>query len=63
MLGQLVEGGVVKVNTTDGETVMAAVQGGFLSVTVKPEGAKSAILFQLRDVMGKVVYEWGTTSA
>jgi F-type H+-transporting ATPase subunit epsilon len=33
VLGQLVEGGVVKVNTTDGETVCAAVQGGFLSVT------------------------------
>lgn len=33
VLGQLVEGGVVKVTTTDGETVCAAVHGGFLSVT------------------------------
>jgi F-type H+-transporting ATPase subunit epsilon len=33
VLGQLVEGGVVKVTTTDGETICAAVHGGFLSVT------------------------------
>jgi F-type H+-transporting ATPase subunit epsilon len=33
LLGQLVEGGVVKVNTTDGERFSAAVHGGFLSVT------------------------------
>jgi F-type H+-transporting ATPase subunit epsilon len=33
LLGQLVEGGVVKIRTADGETVMAAVHGGFLSVT------------------------------
>jgi F-type H+-transporting ATPase subunit epsilon len=33
VLGQLVEGGVVTVRTTDGETVTAAVHGGFLSVT------------------------------
>ncbi|TVT57667.1 F0F1 ATP synthase subunit epsilon [Amycolatopsis cynarae] len=33
VLGQLVEGGVVKVNTTDGSVVVAAVHGGFLSVT------------------------------
>ena len=33
VLGQLVEGGVVKVRTTDGDTVVAAVHGGFLSVT------------------------------
>ncbi|GAB2778768.1 F-type H+-transporting ATPase subunit epsilon [Amycolatopsis magusensis] len=35
VLGQLVEGGVVKVNTTDGETFVAAVHGGFLSVTAE----------------------------
>ncbi|MBB3664135.1 MULTISPECIES: F0F1 ATP synthase subunit epsilon [Prauserella salsuginis group] len=35
MLGQLVEGGVVKVTTTAGETVTAAVHGGFLSVTAE----------------------------
>ncbi|MGQ0840454.1 F0F1 ATP synthase subunit epsilon [Actinokineospora sp.] len=33
VLGQLVEGGVVKVRTADGNTVVAAVHGGFLSVT------------------------------
>ncbi|RSM82790.1 F0F1 ATP synthase subunit epsilon [Kibdelosporangium aridum] len=33
LLGQLVEGGVVKIRTTDGETVIAAVYGGFLSIT------------------------------
>lgn len=33
VLGQLVEGGVVTVRTTAGETVTAAVHGGFLSVT------------------------------
>lgn len=33
VLGQLVEGGVVKVITTAGDAVTAAVHGGFLSVT------------------------------
>jgi F-type H+-transporting ATPase subunit epsilon len=33
LLGQLVEGGVVRIRTTDGDTVVAAVFGGFLSVT------------------------------
>ncbi|MEV4315809.1 F0F1 ATP synthase subunit epsilon [Actinocrispum sp. NPDC049592] len=33
LLGQLVEGGVVKIRQTDGETVTAAVFGGFLSIT------------------------------
>jgi F-type H+-transporting ATPase subunit epsilon len=33
LLGQLVEGGVVKIRKADGETVTAAVHGGFLSVT------------------------------
>ncbi|MGX7824695.1 F0F1 ATP synthase subunit epsilon [Actinokineospora sp. 24-640] len=32
VLGQLVEGGVVKITTTTGEVVTAAVLGGFLSV-------------------------------
>lgn len=35
MLGQLQEGGVVKVTTTAGETITAAVHGGFLSVTAE----------------------------
>lgn len=34
------------------------VKGGFLSVTVKPEGEKSTARFDLRDVSGKVVYTW-----
>lgn len=33
LLGQLVEGGVVRITTADKETVTAAVFGGFLSVT------------------------------
>lgn len=33
MLGQLVEGGVVRIRTVEGELVTAAVHGGFLSVT------------------------------
>lgn len=33
VLGQLVEGGVVKITTSDNDTVTAAVHGGFLSVT------------------------------
>lgn len=33
MLGQLVEGGYVKISTMDGDFVTAAVHGGFLSVT------------------------------
>jgi alkaline phosphatase D len=37
------------------------VKGGFLSVTLKPDGAKSAILFEHRDVKGKVVYAWSQT--
>ena len=34
------------------------VKGGFLCVTVRPEGKGSAIRFELRDVDGKVVYTW-----
>lgn len=34
------------------------VKGGFLSVTLRAQGAKSAILFEHRDVDGKVVYSW-----
>jgi F-type H+-transporting ATPase subunit epsilon len=33
LLGQLVEGGVVTIRTTDGSDVTAAVHGGFLSVS------------------------------
>ncbi|AHI03453.1 F0F1 ATP synthase subunit epsilon [Corynebacterium falsenii] len=33
LLGQLVENGVVTIRTNDGEKLVAAVQGGFLSVS------------------------------
>jgi F-type H+-transporting ATPase subunit epsilon len=33
LLGELVDDAVVRIDTTDGEHVLAAVQGGFLSVT------------------------------
>lgn len=35
VLGQLVENGVVVIRTTEGETLVAAVQGGFLSVSTE----------------------------
>lgn len=35
VLGQLIEGGTVSITTTDGEKLIAAVHGGFLSVTGK----------------------------
>lgn len=35
LLGQLIEGGVVRITTVDGEVVTAAVHGGFLSVTAE----------------------------
>lgn len=37
------------------------VRGGFLSVTLKPAGDQSTILFQHRSVTGKVVYEYTQT--
>jgi alkaline phosphatase D len=39
------------------------VQGGFLSVTLRREGAKSRILFEHLDVMGKVAYTWNAERA
>ncbi len=39
------------------------VQGGFLAVTLKREGAKSCIIFEHRDVMGKVAYSWNAERA
>jgi F-type H+-transporting ATPase subunit epsilon len=53
VLGQLIEGGVVKVRTTDGETVTAAVQGGFLSVT----GEAVSILAESADLAGEIDVE------
>jgi alkaline phosphatase D len=37
------------------------VKGGFLSVTLQREAAESRILFEHRDVLGKVVYDWQQT--
>lgn len=34
------------------------VQGGFLSVTVRPDGRRSRITFELRNTPGAVVYSW-----
>ncbi|MEN9574826.1 MAG: hypothetical protein RL514_2681 [Verrucomicrobiota bacterium] len=39
------------------------VQGGFLAVTLQREGAKSRILFEHRNVMGKVAYSWNAERA
>ncbi|KZF16130.1 F0F1 ATP synthase subunit epsilon, partial [Rhodococcus sp. EPR-134] len=33
VLGQLIEGGTVSITSVDGERIVAAVHGGFLSVT------------------------------
>ncbi|GDY21394.1 alkaline phosphatase [Verrucomicrobiota bacterium] len=39
------------------------VRGGFLAVTLRREAAQSRILFEHRDVMGKVVYAWNAARA
>jgi F-type H+-transporting ATPase subunit epsilon len=50
LLGELVEGGIVKVTTTDGETVTAAVFGGFLSVT----GEKVSVLAEAAELSDEI---------
>ncbi|AEF41694.1 F0F1 ATP synthase subunit epsilon [Hoyosella subflava] len=35
VLGQLIEGGVVAITTSDGERMVAAVDGGFISITAR----------------------------
>lgn len=50
VLGQLVEGGVVRVRTTDGGLVTAAVHGGFLSVT----GTGVSILAEDAELAGEI---------
>ena len=50
VLGQLVEGGVVRVRTTDGGLVTAAVHGGFLSVT----GSGVSILAEDAELAGEI---------
>jgi alkaline phosphatase D len=39
------------------------VKGGFLSVSLKREGAQSTILFEHRDVLGQPVYQWSKSRA
>jgi F-type H+-transporting ATPase subunit epsilon len=50
LLGELVEGGVVTVRTTDDETVTAAVFGGFLSVT----GEKVSVLAEAAELADEI---------
>ena len=52
VLGQLVEGGVVSVKTANGERIVLAVHGGFLSVTATTVTvlAESADLVETIDV-------------
>ncbi|HTI50006.1 MAG TPA: alkaline phosphatase D family protein [Planctomycetaceae bacterium] len=38
------------------------VKGGFLSVALSREGATSTIRFELRDVLGEVVYAWSRSA-
>jgi len=50
LLGELIEGGIVKVTTTDGETVTAAVFGGFLSTT----GDKVSVLAEAAELADEI---------
>ncbi|HET9117670.1 MAG TPA: F0F1 ATP synthase subunit epsilon [Pseudonocardiaceae bacterium] len=50
LLGELVEGGVVRITTTDGEVVTAAVFGGFLSVT----GNKVSVLAEAAELADEI---------
>jgi F-type H+-transporting ATPase subunit epsilon len=53
LLGQLVEGGTVAVTTTDGERIVAAVHGGFLSVTAQ----SVSVLAESADLSGEIDVE------
>lgn len=50
LLGELIEGGIVKVTTTDGETVTVAVFGGFLSTT----GDKVSVLAEVAELAEEI---------
>ena len=50
LLGELVENGIVKITTTDRETVTAAVFGGFLSVT----GDKVSVLAEAAELADEI---------
>ncbi|WP_336088079.1 F0F1 ATP synthase subunit epsilon [Nocardia sp. SSK8] len=53
LLGQLVEGGTVKIVSTEGETIVAAVHGGFFSVTADTV----RVLAESADLAGEVDVE------
>jgi F-type H+-transporting ATPase subunit epsilon len=53
MLGQLVEGGVVRIRTAEGDLVTAAVHGGFLSVT----GAAVSVLAEAAELADEIDVE------
>ncbi|MFC7449500.1 F0F1 ATP synthase subunit epsilon [Rhodococcus daqingensis] len=57
VLGQLIEAGVVSITTADGERIVAAVHGGFLSVT----GTTVTILAESADFAGDVDVEAAKT--
>ncbi|PZS37358.1 MAG: ATP synthase F1 subunit epsilon, partial [Pseudonocardiales bacterium] len=50
LLGELIEGGIVKITTTDDETVTAAVFGGFLSAT----GEKVSVLAEAAELADEI---------
>jgi F-type H+-transporting ATPase subunit epsilon len=50
LLGELVEGGIVTITTTDRETVTAAVFGGFLSVT----GDRVSVLAEAAELASEI---------
>ncbi|GGM35132.1 ATP synthase epsilon chain [Longimycelium tulufanense] len=53
VLGQLVEGGVVRITETSGDVVTAAVHGGFLSVT----GAGVSVLAEAAELAHEIDVE------
>ena len=53
LLGELVAGGVVRIDTTDGERITVAVHGGFLSVT----GEKVSVLAETAELADEIDVE------
>lgn len=53
LLGELVAGGVVRINTTDGDRITVAVHGGFLSVT----GEKVSVLAETAELADEIDVE------
>ena len=67
-LGELVEGGVVRIDTVDGDTVTAAVHGGFLSITggavsILAESAELAEEIDIEQARGELQHEDDMTKA